>query len=210
MKKLVFIVIIVALPVIAFFQFQNYRRFNPPVAYEYAISSDIDVNYYNQELVDEYFTKSIEIGAFARLKWRNEGLDVRFPDENNLADVNASKYWTELQARVQLLEKKLIFSNNLKAQGHTNQEVRMSEAGFEVAQLPLLKDQENIQGITIGEQSRFVWMVQKKLIEKGYEHGLDGLFGDDTRNAIVSFQTDQGLYPGGLINEETFELLFLK
>lgn len=210
MKKLVFIVIIVALPVIAFFQFQNYRRFNPPAAYEYAISNDIDVNYYNQELVDEYFTKSIEIGAFARLKWRNEGLDVRFPDENNLADVNAAKYWTELRARVQFLERKLEFSKTLKAQGHANQEVRMAESGFEVAHLDFVKDQEGIQSIQLGDQSRYVWIVQNKLIEKGYDHVRDGLFGDDTQSAITSFQQDQGIYPEGLINEETFELLFLQ
>ncbi|MDW3191197.1 MAG: peptidoglycan-binding domain-containing protein [Cytophagales bacterium] len=210
MKKLVFIVIIVTLPLIAFFQFQNFRRFNPPVAYEYAISDEVDVNYYNQELVDEYFAKAVEIGAFARLKWRNEGLDVRFPDEGNQADVNAASYWNELTARVQLLERKLIFSNTLKATGHTNQEVRIAESGFEVANLDLLKDQEGIQGIQVGGQSRYVWMVQKQLIKKGYEHELDGLFGDDTQNAIISFQTDQGIYPEGLINEETFELLFLK
>lgn len=209
MKKLVFIVIIVTLPLIAFFQFQNYRRFNPPVAYEYAISDEVDVNYYNQELVDEYFTKAVEIGAFARLKWRNEGLDVRFPDEGNQADVNAAKYWNELTARVKLLEQKLIFSKTLKTQGHTNQEVRIAESGFEVENLDLLKEQEGIQGIQVGDQSRYVWMVQKRLIEKGYEHELDGLFGDDTQNAITSFQNDQGIYPEGLINEETFELLFL-
>ncbi len=210
MKKLVFIVIIVTLPIIAFFQYQKYKRFTPPVAYEYAISDNIDVNYHHQELVDEYFSKALEIGAFARLKWRNEGLDVRFPDENNLAEVNAAKYWTELQARVKLLERKLTFSKTLKAQGLTNQEVRMAESGFDVAHLDFVKDQEGIQSIQIGDQSRFVWMVQSKLIEKGYDHVLDGLFGDDTQNAITSFQQDQGIYPAGLMNEETFELLFLK
>lgn len=210
MKKLVFIVIIVTLPVMAFFQFQNYRRFNPPVAYEYAISENIDVNYHDQNLVDEYFEKAIEIGAFARLKWRNEGLDVRFPNAGNQADVNAAKYWNELVARVRLLEGKLEQSSNLKTQGLTNEEIRIVESGFQVANLSLLQDQQNIQAIQVGDQSRFVWMVQKRLIDKGYEHVLDGLFGDDTQNAILSFQRDQNIYPEGLINEETFELLFLK
>ncbi len=210
MKKLVFIVIIVTLPLIAYFQFQDYRRFNPPIAYEYTISEKIDVNYHDQNLVDEYFEKAIEVGAFARLKWRNDGVDVRFPDTGNQADVNAAKYWNELVARVKLLEQKLEFSSNLKTQGYTNQEVRIAESGFKVANLPLLADQEGIQGIQVGDQSRFVWMVQKRLIEKGYEHELDGLFGDDTQNAITSFQRDQNIYPEGLINEETFELLFLK
>lgn len=210
MKKLVFIVIIVTLPLIAFFQFQNYRRFNPPVAYEYIISDEVDVNYYDQELVDEYFAKAVEIGAFARLKWSNEGLDVRFPDEAKPEEINAARYWNELTARVRLLERKLIFSKALKAKGHTNQEVRIAESGFEVENLDLLKEQEGIQGIRAGDQSRYVWMVQKRLIEKGYEHKLDGLFGDDTRDAITAFQNDQGIYPEGLINEATFERLFLK
>lgn len=210
MKKLVFIVIIVALPIIAFFQFQDYRRFNPPIAYEYAISEGVDINYHDQKMVDEYFSKAVEIGAFARLQWRNEGMDVRFPDTQNQAEVNAAKYWNVLVARVKLLEQKLESSNNLKKQGYTNQEVRIVESGFQIANLPLLKDQENIQGIRVGDQSRFVWMVQQRLIARGYEHALDGLFGEDTRNAITSFQSDQNIYPEGLINEETFELLFLK
>lgn len=209
MKKLLLIIVIVTLPLIAFFQYQKYKKFNPPVAYVYAISDDVDINYHDQELVDEYFAKAVEFGSFARLKWRNEGIDVRFPDENDQEAINASKYWNRLAARLELLERKLESSQKLKAQGHNNQEVRLIESGFQPTQLPFLKDKENITGITPGEQSRFVWIVQERLINKGYEHVLDGLFGVDTQNAITSFQTDQGIYPAGLINDETFDLLFL-
>lgn len=210
MKKLLIIVVIIALPLIAFFQYQNYRRFHPPVQYDHVISDSVDVNYYDQELVDEYFTKAIEIGSFARIKWHNEGIDVRFPNQEDQAAVNAARYWNELVARVALLERQLIFSSLLKAQGLTNQEVQRVESGYTVANLEFLEDREGIQGIQVGDRSRFVWTVQKQLIAKGYEHALDGLFGEDTQNAITSFQQDQGIYPEGLINEETFELLFME
>ena len=64
MKKLLIIVLIITLPLIAFFQYKGYRRFHPPVDYEYVISNEIDINYYDQGLVEEYYTKAIEVGSF--------------------------------------------------------------------------------------------------------------------------------------------------
>ena len=208
MKKLLIIVLIITLPLIAFFQYKNYRRFHPPVDYAYVTSDEIDVNYHRAELVDEYYAKAIEIGAFARLQWRNSSIDVRFPNEDSQNAINASKYYNQLIARVKSLESKLTNSSRLKKEGLSNSEIKLIELGYATGDLTALENKDEIIQITFGDQSRFVWKVQKQLISKGYDHALDGLFGIDTQNAIISFQQDNQMYPSGTLDEETFDLLF--
>ncbi len=208
MKKLLFIVLIITLPLIAFFQYKNYKRFNPPADYEYVTSEEIDTNYYNSDLVDEYYAKAVEIGSFARLQWRNNGIDVRFPNEDSQTAINASKYYNQLISRVKSLESKLVSSSALKKEGLANGDIRLIESGYSINDLAALEDKDEIVQITFGDQSRFVWKVQKQLISRGYDHVLDGLFGIDTQNAIIAFQQDNQMYPSGAMDEETFELLF--
>jgi len=210
MKKLLIIICIITLPLIAFFQYKNYRRFHPPVDYEYTISDNIDANYYDQSILEEYYVKAIEIGSFARVQWRNNGFDVRFPDENRSEEMNASKYYSRLVARVNLLEDRLEFSSACKNEGWDNEAVQLMEKGYTKGEIPWLNEMENILKVQFGDQSEYVWNVQKRLISKGYEHALDGLFGIDTQNAILSFQGDNEIYPSGIIDQTTFNFLFLE
>lgn len=210
MKKIFLIILIITLPLICFFQYKSYRRFHPPVDYVFEISDSIDVNYHNVPLVDEYFSKAIEVGYFAKYKWFNEGIDVRFPDAENLESVNASKYYNQLIARVNYLEKLLKNSLSLKNKGLSNEEIKLVESGSSIADLKWMKMKPQILNIAFGERSEYVWQVQKQLISKGYEHRLDGLFGLDTQNAIISFQNDNSLFPSGTITEGSFSSLFLK
>ncbi len=209
MKKLLLIILIVTLPLIAFFQYKNYRRFHPPVNYEYVISNTIDANYHNQALLDEYYSKAVEIGSFARIQWRNHGIDVRFPDENQPEAMNASAYYNQLRARANYLGNLLSNSLKLKNDGLSNQEIQMIESGLSKKQLTWVNEKNDLIQIAFGDQSRFVWKVQSQLISKGYNHTLDGLFGIDTQNAITNFQQDNQLYPSGSLDDETFEILFL-
>lgn len=209
MKRLLLIVLIITLPLIAFFQYKNYRRFHPPVDYEFAISDAIDADYHDQSMVDEYFVKAVEIGSFARTQWRNSDIDVRFPSEDVVAEVNAAKYYNQLVSRVNYLQSRLIASQELKSEGFNNEDIKLMEAGYTKDQLKWINTKINLILIAFGDQSNAVWNVQKQLISKGYEHRLDGLFGIDTQNAIISFQQDNQIYPSGTLNEETFELLFL-
>ena len=210
MKKIFLGLIAITLILITFFQYRNYQRFNPPVDYEYGISDGIDVDYHDATLVTEYFSKAIEIGEFARRKWRNESIDVRFPDQDSEVEMNAAKYYNQLKARTLLLEKKLSNSFNLKKDGFSNEDVQAVEGGVPIILINARVNKDAIVILRIGDQSEHVWKLQERLIEKGYPHQLDGLFGIDTQNALTSYQTDQGIYPSGAMNEEAFALLFLK
>lgn len=60
-----------------------------------------------------------------------------------------------------------------------------------------------------GSKGEKVTALQQRLAELGYYQGdIDGQFGNGTREAVVAFQTKNGLDPDGLAGEETQQKLF--
>ncbi|MEO9869153.1 peptidoglycan-binding domain-containing protein [Ekhidna sp.] len=209
MKKLLLVILIITLPLITYFQYKNYRRFHPPVAYEYSISDKLDLSYHDYTLVEEYYSKSVEVGAFARAKWRNDDIDVRFPDENLEVEKNAAKYYNQMLSRLSWLEDVLEHSFELKEAGYSNEEIKHIESGIPADVSKWINEKPSFLGMVIGDRGQYVWRVQEKLIAKGYEHNLDGVFGLATQNATITFQIDNNLYPSGSIDELTFQKLFI-
>ena len=74
MKRLALILITISLIVIAYFQYRNYRRYNPPSPYDYPVDSSIDINYFDPQLVAQYYEYAYDLGSFARMKWAGEGI----------------------------------------------------------------------------------------------------------------------------------------
>ena len=52
--------------------------------------------------------------------------------------------------------------------------------------------------------------MQKLLIAKGFSVKLDGVYNDETTNAIKEFQQKNTLYPSGVADEITINLLLKK
>ncbi len=210
MKKILFIVLIITLPTITYFQYKKYSRFSPSSSYEYMINDRVDSNYHDSQLVTEYFAKAIEIGSFARTKWRSELIDVRFPDQNSANEMNAARYYNQLLARTKELEARLLVSRDLKDNGFSNDEIQLIESGVPQELVKAKIDRGSMVTLSIGDNSRFVWKLQERLISKGYPHQLDGLFGTATQSALINYQTDQNIFPSGAMNEEVFDRLFLQ
>ncbi|MFK7952781.1 MAG: peptidoglycan-binding protein [Ekhidna sp.] len=209
MKKLLLGIIIIGLPLIIFFQYKNYKRFNPPADYEYVLSEAIDINYHNSALVDEYFQKGIEVGSFARLKWSNESIDVRFPDQNSEVELNAAKYYNQTLSRLKYLEMKLSYSATLKSKGMNNEGVIAVESGVPEAEVKFLNDKDDFLNLKLGNRGPLVWELQKRLNAHGYEHELDGVFGIATRDALLKFQNDNNLYPSGDMDIDVYNSILL-
>lgn len=58
---------------------------------------------------------------------------------------------------------------------------------------------------SVGEE---VKSIQSVLFERGYYKGaIDGIFGVNTRNAVVAFQRDNGLSPDGIVGDKTLAAL---
>ncbi|SNT34275.1 Putative peptidoglycan binding domain-containing protein [Ekhidna lutea] len=210
MKKLLIVVIVITLPLITFFQYKNYRRFHPPVNYEYALAENVDVNYHDPSMVEEYFSKSVEISAFARKAWSNESIDVRFPDENDQTALTQAAYYNQLLARLQHIETLLSQSADLKSRGFNNEDVKLVESGVPENLAKWMAQKDQLIGLSVGSRGEEVWLLQTYLENKGLDHTVDGVFGAATQSALRQFQQNNGLYPSGAMSERTFEKLFLE
>lgn len=59
-----------------------------------------------------------------------------------------------------------------------------------------------------GSRGSPVWFLQNKLLSKLYPAGkADGIFGNNTYNALVAFQTESGLNPDGIVGPLTWSAL---
>ena len=67
----------------------------------------------------------------------------------------------------------------------------------------------SVSGLSkVGSRSDEVVAIQQKLKEKGYyNYTVDGIFGTRTRNAVISFQSDNGLAADGIAGVNTLKAL---
>lgn len=64
--------------------------------------------------------------------------------------------------------------------------------------------------VKVGSKGNIVKWVQSKLINLGYamiSYGVDGNFGEETKNTIIRFQINHGLVPDGIIGSNTWKAL---
>ena len=59
-----------------------------------------------------------------------------------------------------------------------------------------------------GARGNITWLIQAMLFCRGYDLAVDEVFGNDTRNNVIAFQKNNGLYADGICGKNTFEKLF--
>lgn len=58
--------------------------------------------------------------------------------------------------------------------------------------------------LVVGSRGTAVTELQKNLTKLGYDtKGTDGIFGNDTKNAVIAFQRAKGLTPDGMVGSDT-------
>lgn len=208
MKRIVIFLIIIFLGLITFFQYKNYRKFAYPNNYDYAINmQEIDVNYHEPALVKEYFETATYLGNFAREQWSNYGIDVLAPDTKVPQAKNAAQTYQAMLARVRFLEAKLTFSKKLKQQGFDNEAIAyiekngISEKNYLVHKLTAGKFFQK------GDKGKVIWEVQKLISQKFEPIRIDGIFNEETEQAVKKIQQQKQIYPSGIIDEEFIKLL---
>lgn len=58
-----------------------------------------------------------------------------------------------------------------------------------------------------GNRGPLVRQVQRLLVYQGFALKIDGFFGAETHQAVMKFQTDQGLRPDGIVGSQTAKVL---
>jgi len=206
MKRLLLILAIILCGIVGYFQYQDYQRFNPPSDYSFAISDEIDVNYFDPLILQQYYDNAYELDAYGREKWANEDIDVRYPTEGE-ASQRAADYYNKKLSITHKLQDLLIYSANLKKKGFNNRQIKdIMESGLSPDTYAILQNTQYI-GLKRGDQSHQVWEIQKMFIDLGYEIPKDGKFGPETEAAVKDYQTKNDLFESGVINENTLRKL---
>lgn len=194
MKRLFYLIVIIVLPILLFFQWKKYRRFNPPMEYSYPVNDSIDANYHDPGLVLTYYQAAEATGSYARYCWRKERIDVRYPNLDNPKEATAARTYQQHVATTQSLERKLLQSAKWKAQGMSNKEIQVMEGtGMNPTQLSYANILGDTGVVRLGAEGAGVWHIQRLLIQKGFEIRLDGIFDQETLAALNAFQLQDSL-----------------
>ena len=209
MKRILPIVIILGLAIVVVIQYLKIRSLNPPDDYTYSLREDIDLNYYQASAVGDYYEKARELSGYAREVWHNDGIDVRMPDNDDPKDMDAARYYNQLQGYVDALGARLAQSKALKDEGYNNAEVKRLEEGATKEELQV----EKTFGGTFfkkGDENNGVWVIQELLIQKGYIMPHDGYYWEETQLAVREYQKKSQLPATGACDIKTLNQLLKK
>ncbi|MEL6254245.1 MAG: peptidoglycan-binding domain-containing protein [Bacteroidota bacterium] len=213
MKRLFYLVIIITLPLIAFFEIWSFYKHNVSADYDYQVNDSIDPNYHNPELVSRYYVTAKEVGNYARNIWKEHRVDVTMADMTDPDEKEFGRTYNSLIASAKHLERKLLKSAELKGQGMSNEEIVRWEQGV---QAPIPSPVQNTSSSSqlstdinpiiaqIGDNSATVREIQDRLYKKGSEIRIDGIFREETKQAVAAFQKKKKLPETGIVDIETF------
>lgn len=65
-----------------------------------------------------------------------------------------------------------------------------------------------------GARGNITWLIQQRLLNRGYTSlrasGIDGVFGEGTKQAVMNLQKNKGLNVDGIVGKETWKALYSK
>ena len=207
MKRLIIIVLLLGLVSYITVQYLKDRRFNPPSSYEYVLSTEIDTDYFDPTVVQQYYKLALDVGSYARSLWNHDGIDVRFMDRENFESTQATDYYNTLISTVKQLEDRLIASKKYREVGYTKDETRIIlETGLTPEDIDFEKN-SNLLGLKIGDSGALVWELQRLINTKSDSIPEDGIFNVLTRQRLREFQTKNNLFPSGEVDTKTLKAL---
>ena len=217
MKKILITILVVIVLIFAYNQYKDYKRFHPNNI-DYKINESVDLDYYNQSVVYNYYDAVEALNGFVSMQWSANEIDVKSPEDDDRETQLAVNEYSKKLAKVKYYESKLVQSKTLKEKGFTNADIKNYEAeGLSLEaynkKLEAEKFKNNlflnlpITNLRNGQKSPFIYEIQKLLVKKGYEIPLDGIFKNVTRNALMDFEAKNNLFVDGNIDEMTLEAL---
>jgi hypothetical protein len=217
MKQILIIILIVILLIFGYNQYSDYKRFHSP-GVDYVSNDSIDLNYHDKNFLLNYYQAIEDLNGYVRLKWVEQDIDVRNPESNNEDVKNAVLGYTKKLGSVKFYEDKLVESSKLKNQGISNKEIIVFEQNGLKSKdyneylkrkflIETFKSNPEKYSLKVGDYSSFIFELQKKLVEKGHNIPIDGLFRDITFNAVRSFEEKNGLFPDGKVDLLTLDYL---
>ena len=208
MKRLLILVLIISLPVIAFFEWAAYRRAHFPADFIYQTADSIDLTYHDPEVVATYFESAADLERYGRFCWKSYRIDVRSdkPFESPEKDLVAA--YEQKLAHLKQTEAMLKRSWSLKEAGWKAEEVElMLKKGLTESDYRVYSFLAGKKFLVFEDQGKGVFEVQRLLKARGYDLPVDGYFERQTREAVMNFQQKAGIYPTGKVGDLTIKKL---
>ena len=211
MKSLFYLIMVITLPLIAYFQYQSYRRFHPPTDYSWPISTEVDSNYHDPRVVLDYYERAEEIGTYARWAWSEHDLDVLHPDRDDPEAKEILHAYELRRANLRYLEGRLIQSAQWKEQGWDNESIISLEKDGAIEDRIIERELTRFEVLAQrGDENALIHHVQQLLTKHGYELKIDGVFDIETEETIKAFQADRAIFPSGKLDRQSLALLIDK
>ena len=208
MKRLFYLIIIICLPLIAFFQYRQYQRWHPPVDYTYQISEAIDTEYHDPAMVERYYQVGQKAATIARHAWAEHKIDVKATDAESLEKGTWVKQYQQAITEAMMLEDQLERSKKLKEAGFTQNFIQQIEQhGWTDQEANIQALLQNPLMAVFGDENDLVYTVQQMLTQLGYEMPIDGNFRIETQRGLTTFQEAQNLRPTGQLDRRTLHQL---
>jgi hypothetical protein len=215
MKQLIILLLIIIALIIGIGKYQQYQRYNSPKV-NYKTDKKLDFEYHNQEVVINYYKVIEDLNSYIMMQWSANEIDVRTPEDDNEETKLAVIKYSEKLAIIAYYETKLEKSLNLKANGLNNSEIKYLEnIGTDLASYNKLLVNNKIktmfksnQKINYNQKSTLIFEVQKRLIANGYKITLDGVYKEETLNAIKVFEEKNNLFADGILDVLTLDAIF--
>lgn len=217
MKKILLFILAVIILMFAYSEYKEYQRFHPKNA-NIKPSEAIDVNYYNQDMVYNYYSALETANNYMQMQWSANEIDVRSPENDDEETQFVVTEYGKKVAKVNYYKSILEQSKTLKSQGLTNDDIKLFEtkgisileynqAKAQLQEKQLLLDMMPKKDLFSREKSAFIYEMQKLLVKKGYDIPVDGVYENITSEALKSFEVKNNLFPDGKIDIKTLKAL---
>ncbi|MEM9984994.1 MAG: peptidoglycan-binding domain-containing protein [Bacteroidota bacterium] len=211
MKSLFYLIMVITLPLIAYFQYQSFRRFHPPADYSWPVSAEVDSNYHDPRVLLDYYERIEELGTYARWAWSDHELDVLNPDRDDPEAKEILRAYEHRKATLRYLEGRLTQSAQLKKQGWTNASIMVLEKEGPIQDMIVKRELARFEVLAQrGDENALVHHAQQLLIKHGYTLKVDGVFDVETEETIKTFQADRALFTSGKLDRQSLALLMDK
>ena len=214
MKQIIIFLLVIIAGLIGYGKYSQYKRYNSPEL-DYKSTKNIDLNYHDQEVVMNYYSAIESLNSYIAMQWSANKIDVRTPEDDDSETKIAVEGYSKKLARVKYYEALLEESATHKENGLSNKEIKGIEIrGMDIEMLEnkvkmkLIKSMfDPSTAIKTKDESAFIYEVQKHLVKNGFNIKVDGIYWQETSDAIKAFEEKNQLFADGQLDALTVDLL---
>lgn len=207
MKQIGRIVGILVLIYLGYFAYKKYMQSQMPKTALVSISNQIDLEYHNESVLLDYYNLTYSLNAMSKKIWHTHLEDITTSQSTEPEFVNIQNQYKLETVLRNRMEYKLIQSKTLKLEQQFD--------NFDVIQAETRNDYKKVKPTLIrnkviyerGNENEGVLLVQELLLSLGYKLKLDGVYRQETENAVKQYQKDKHLIESGYVDFSTYESL---